>query len=97
MQVSEPGKTGPRLNEAGEMLTVFPPTSKEIGVLKSQGTKISKINICSLPTGGAEQLTSIHALTCPLGTKDWLKKVCDAGRVTNNARSSGVEDSFSAS
>jgi hypothetical protein len=40
MQVSEPGKIGPRLNEAGEMMMVIPPTSKDIGVLKLQGTKI---------------------------------------------------------
>ena len=45
MQVSDPGKIGPRLNEAGEMLMVFPPTSKEIGVLKLQGTEIEDKNI----------------------------------------------------
>jgi len=58
------------LNEAGEMLMVFPPTSKEIGVLKSQGTKI-------------EDKNATTNLWCPRDTNDWLKKVCDAGRVTN--------------
>jgi hypothetical protein len=45
VQVSEPSATGPRLNEAGEMLIFIPPTSMEMEVLKLQGTEISKINI----------------------------------------------------
>ena len=43
IQVLEFGETGPRLNEAGEMLTVFPPTSIEMGVLNVQGTRVVKI------------------------------------------------------
>jgi hypothetical protein len=39
-QVLEFRETAPRLNEAAEMLTTFPPTSKEMGVLNVQGTRI---------------------------------------------------------
>jgi hypothetical protein len=44
IQVLEFVETGPRVNEAGEMLTVFPPTSIEMGVSNSQGTRVLKIH-----------------------------------------------------
>jgi hypothetical protein len=82
------------------MLMFFPPTSKEIEVLKLQGTKISRINMCSRPTGGAGQRTRVKArgkIWCQQGTTDWLEKVRDADRVTNNLDRSSVKDSHCAS
>jgi len=95
-QVLEPWETGPRLNEAGEMLTVFPPTSIDIGVLKLQGTNMSKINTCSRPTSCVRQRTRVNAgtnLRCRFGTTDRLKKFRDAVRVTDDLCGSSVEDS----
>ena len=46
IQRSESGETGPRLNEAGEMLTSFPPTFIEMGVFIVQGTRALKLYEC---------------------------------------------------
>ena len=94
-QVLEPSETGPRLNEVWEMLTVFPPTSIEIGVLKLQGTNTSKINTDSWPTSCARQRTRVNAgtkLRCRFGTTDRLEKFRNAVRVTDNLCGSSVED-----
>jgi hypothetical protein len=95
MQVSEPSATGPRLNEAGEMLTFFPPTSIEIGVLKLQGTKIYKINNVFRMTSDTGQRTGVDTRTilgCRLCTANRVEKVCNASRVTNNLGSPSVVD-----
>ena len=96
MQVLEPLETGPRLNEAGEMVTSFPPTLIKIGVSKLQGTNMSRINTCSRPTSWARQRTRVNAgtkLRCRFGTSDRLKKFRDVVRVTENLCGSSVEDS----
>jgi len=95
-QSLEPEETGPRLNEAGEMLTAIPPTSIEIGVLESQGTNKTKINTYSRPTSCARQRTREKAGTnfrCRFGTTDPAKKCRDAVRVTDDQFVSSVEDS----
>jgi hypothetical protein len=61
MQVSEPGDAGPRVNEAAEMLTFFPPTSIEIGVLKSQGTERYQINSVFWTSSDTGQRTGVDA------------------------------------
>lgn len=56
--------------------------------------------MCSRPTGGAGQRTRVKArgkIWCRLGTTDWLEKVRDADRVTNNLDRSSVKDSRYAS
>lgn len=100
MQVSKDPGAGPSLNESGEMVMLFPPTTREIEVLKLHGTKILRINMCPRPTGGAGQRTRVNARGknwCQLGTTDWREKVRDADRITDNLDSSRVKDSHCAS
>jgi len=78
------------------VVIVFPPTLIEIGMLKLQGTNMSKINIYSQPTSCARQRTRVNAgtkLWCQFGTTDLLEKFRDAVRVTDNLCGSSVEDS----
>ena len=95
MQVLEPAATGPRLNEAAEMLIVLPPTLIEMGVLKLHGTK-EKVNLhVGMPTSNITQRTRVEAsakLGCRLGTADRLKKIRNAVGTTKNLGSSRIED-----
>lgn len=78
------------------MLTVFPPTLIEIGVLKLQGTNTLKINTYSRPTSCARRRTRVNAgtkLQFQFGATDLLEKFRDAVWVTDNLCGSSVEDS----
>jgi hypothetical protein len=93
-QVLEPWETGPRLNEAGVMLTVFPPTSIEMGMSNVQGTRVLKISKCRVISGTGEH-TSVDALSNlgrRLGTTDLFEKVRNASWIAKNLGCSSVED-----
>ena len=77
------------------MLTVFPPTSIEMGVSNVQGTRIFKIHKKVSTDSGTGERTSVDAISnlgCQLSTTNRVEKFRNAGGVTDNLRCSSVED-----